>query len=76
MRKTGTMGKNFEDVTNAAAIVKAQEDTRKASEEEEKKQEARSAKTFDEIIEQYEDLFRRTISNENKQEVEFAPEYA
>ena len=31
---------------------------------------------FDEFIERFEDLFKRTISEEDKEEDDFAPEYA
>ena len=35
-----------------------------------------SVQTFTEFIQKFDDLFRRTISDENKPESEFAPEYA
>ena len=35
-----------------------------------------SVQTFAEFVQKFEDLFNRTISDENKPESEFAPEYA
>ena len=32
--------------------------------------------TFDQFLDRFNDLFRRTISEQNKEEQDFAPEYA
>ena len=43
---------------------------------EEGKQQIDTVQTFDEFLQQFEDLFKRTISEEEKEEVDFAAEYA